>query len=125
MPLCPQCKGSLPGVDAIDAEKTLKCPGCGKETAAFPAPEWLKGAVPQAAVLINASLQNKPVGPDSGEVKPVLFSCLQCGSPLKVDGSSRILTCEACDTDCYLPDPLWLRLHPALVMAKWMIGFQK
>ncbi len=124
-PLCPKCSSDLPGADAIAAETILACPGCGKQVPAFPAPDWLRGIAPTASVLINASLQDRPGAPESEDVRPVMFSCLQCGAPLKVDGTSRILTCGACDADSYLPDPLWMRLHPAAVMAKWIIGFAK
>lgn len=125
MPRCPQCKASLPGSDTIETETTLVCPDCGRKIPAFPVPQWLSELVPSAAVLLNATLQDTPAGPDAGGVKPVMFACLQCGSPLKVDGTTRVLTCGSCDADCYLPDPLWLRLHPAAVMAKWIVGFQK
>lgn len=44
----------------------------------------------------------------------VLFSCLGCGAPLRVDATvPRVLRCEYCEATSYLPDALWLRLHPA------------
>jgi len=44
----------------------------------------------------------------------VLFSCLGCGAALKVDARTpRLLACQYCEATSYLPDALWLRLHPA------------
>ena len=44
----------------------------------------------------------------------ILFSCLGCGAPLTVDGSSpRTLTCEFCSAASFIPDALWLRMHPS------------
>lgn len=44
----------------------------------------------------------------------VLFSCLGCGAPLDVDATvPRILRCRFCDATSYIPDALWLRMHPA------------
>lgn len=52
--------------------------------------------------------------PDKGKGEAVLFACMGCGAPLKVDASApRISTCEYCEATNYLPDALWLRLHPA------------
>jgi len=41
-------------------------------------------------------------------------SCLNCGAPAQVDGrTERIIHCEYCRESSYMPDALWLRLHPA------------
>ena len=42
-----------------------------------------------------------------------MFGCLSCGGALKVDGGSRTPKCDHCGNSNYLPDALWLRLHPA------------
>ncbi|MDX1957914.1 MAG: hypothetical protein SFU98_05035 [Leptospiraceae bacterium] len=44
---------------------------------------------------------------------PVVFTCPSCGGSLKVDGRTRIIECEYCSSSVFLPDPLWLRFHPA------------
>ena len=52
----------------------------------------------------------------------VLFSCLGCGAPAKVDATvPRLLRCEFCDATSYLPDALWLRLHPAQRKRPWAL----
>ncbi len=49
--------------------------------------------------------------PEAGE--KVLFSCLGCGAPTGVDAATpRIMRCTFCTATSYLPDALWLRLHP-------------
>lgn len=123
-PSCPQCKTNLENA-ALESGKSFSCPGCQKTLSSVPFPELLRKFDPSASLLFNAMIQEGPINPEPQSAKPVLFSCLQCGAPLKVDGTSRILTCGACDTDCYLPDPLWLRLHPAQVMQRWYVGFGK
>lgn len=123
-PCCPKCKDNLPAAE-LETGKPVVCPGCRERLSAVPAPDWLRRLAPAAVLLFNAVVQEGPIGPEAATAKPVLFSCLQCGAPLRVDGTSRILTCDACDTDCYLPDPLWLRLHPAQVMQRWYVGFGK
>ncbi len=119
-PRCPHCKAEYQEMEGR-AESSFECASCDKPATLMPAPEWLCRALPKIQVLCNAAARSAPrESPEAS--KPVVFSCLQCGGALKVDGSSRILTCSYCDADNYIPDPLWLRLHPATRMTKWFIG---
>ena len=52
-------------------------------------------------------------------VKPILFTCPSCGGNLKIDGSNRVVTCTYCNSDIYLPDDLWFRMHPVKVVQRW------
>ena len=54
-------------------------------------------------------------------VKPILFTCPSCGGNLKIDGSDRVVTCNYCNQDIYLPDDLWFRMHPVKVVQRWYI----
>lgn len=89
---------------------------CGKCGAVVPlrrpGPElkWIHPTV--AAIVGETALRGDLTEPEAGE--QVLFACLGCGASLKIDATSpRISTCEYCDATNYLPDALWLRLHPA------------
>jgi hypothetical protein len=53
------------------------------------------------------------------EVKPILFTCPSCAGNLKIDGSDRVVTCNFCNSQIYLPDDLWFRLHPVKVVERW------
>ncbi|MBC8043379.1 MAG: hypothetical protein IAF08_08025 [Rhizobacter sp.] len=55
------------------------------------------------------------------EAKPEIFQCPTCSAALKVDGSSRMITCSYCNTPSYFPDELWRRLHPATQAFPWYL----
>ena len=44
--------------------------------------------------------------------RAMMFSCLSCGAGLKADGTDRVVACRYCNTDNFLPEELWRRLHP-------------
>jgi hypothetical protein len=50
----------------------------------------------------------------------MVMACMSCGASLKIDGSSRTVDCTFCSTSNYLPDGLWLRMHPAPRM-EWFL----
>ncbi|MCX5742221.1 MAG: hypothetical protein NT062_06975 [Proteobacteria bacterium] len=52
--------------------------------------------------------------------QPLLFACLGCGAGLKVDGSARVVACDYCHESCFLPDDLWLRMHP-VTRRRWLV----
>ncbi len=52
---------------------------------------------------------------------PQPFSCPQCGGTLSLDGTARTVHCDNCGTASYIPDPLWLKLHPASVVRRWYL----
>ena len=57
--------------------------------------------------------------------KPVLFNCPRCGGGLDISAEMpRILTCRYCESDLYLPDPLWHALHPIKKRAPFWIAFR-
>jgi len=72
------------------------------------------GAWPEGGV----SDEKQPVS------EPVAYSCPQCAGSLMIDGTDRLVKCSYCETRVYLPDDLWLRLHPAKKKSRWFIGFE-
>lgn len=134
VPVCRSCGKPLDVPKRIDSVQSLVCPHCSTENTAGPVPEWLASVVPEAAVLVNATLRDQSGGgtdmagdaagrSDSAGGKPVYFTCPACKGGLKVDGSSRLVTCEFCGADIYLPDDLWLRMHPVATVSTWYIGY--
>lgn len=71
--------------------------------------QWIHPTV--AAIVNETALRGDLTEPVASA--PVLFACLGCGASLEIDGTTpRISTCKYCDATSYLPDALWLRLHP-------------
>lgn len=51
--------------------------------------------------------------------KPILFTCPSCAGNLEIDGTDRMISCKFCNSQIYLPDDLWFRLHPAKEVERW------
>ncbi len=128
-PRCGSCEASLPEVaDGFDGE--VACTECGERHAAYPAPEWLKKVAPSATQCIGgereaAAGDAAAAQVDNAAVKPVVMQCPQCGGALSVGAASeRILTCQYCQADVFVPDPIWLALHPVETKKEWFVRFQ-
>jgi hypothetical protein len=114
-------------VDPAKAPYVHKCPKCDRDMPVVPVPDWVKKGLPPATVVVGGSLQGKEEKGKGEEAptEPIAFSCIKCGGALMVDGSERVVPCEFCGVKVYLPDDLWLRLHPAKVKERWRIGFDE
>ncbi|MCD4846761.1 MAG: hypothetical protein K8R76_01060 [Candidatus Aegiribacteria sp.] len=121
---CRSCKRDFDMETEYTGQDTLVCPDCGARTPIFPAPEWFKGAMSKAKLIVGALPDIEDVSEPEGLSGPVAFSCPQCGGSLMIDGKERIVICEYCETNVYLPDDLWLRLHPAKKKNRWFVGLE-
>lgn len=65
----------------------------------------------------NSEMKN----PTSSDL--VVFTCPACGGALKIDGTKRILECNYCKVNVYIPDALWFRFHPSKLTRRWYIWF--
>ncbi len=126
-PRCPDCENPLEDTEP-DRDGTVACGGCGRKFEVYPAPEWLTSEVPSAVQCISAGRestgekQNEIVDEDAPG--PVVMSCPQCGGTLSISAASeRILKCEYCKVDVYVPDQVWTRLHPVETTAEWFVIF--
>jgi uncharacterized protein YbaR (Trm112 family)/predicted RNA-binding Zn-ribbon protein involved in translation (DUF1610 family) len=131
-PACPGCQTAWE-LDSVrnGTDGTLTCKKCGRTTPVFPPPAWLKGIVPSAAQIffgereMDEAAGAAPVKPDEEAEKPIALFCPQCNGGLVVTGKSeRTFPCKYCGVDVYLPDGVWLKLHPAKVAKFWMIRFE-
>lgn len=125
-PICSKCKKKLEVTNVkTGSEQPIKCPACGFENTTFPAPEWLhkiKKSGRRAEQIFCAEREGEEHDIKSKSIKPIVTSCLQCGSNLKITVKSpRNVTCSYCDTTQYLPDPLWFALHPIKTRKGWYI----
>lgn len=122
-PYCRKCKRDFNMEKEYAGQDMLICPDCGSKTPVFPAPEWFKKAIEGANLIAGAYPDIENIEEPEGISGPVAFSCPQCGSSLMIDGKDRLMKCEYCETNVYLPDDLWLRLHPAKKKNRWFVGF--
>lgn len=123
-PYCLECKTDFEDPWSLSPGSSYCCRECGAEYPIQDAPEWLSAAFPQIIYLLNAELD----GTDAEDMNrdstnPVVFTCPQCGGALKVTGEDRLVHCRYCDADVYLPDDLWLRLHPAKKKERWFVVY--
>jgi hypothetical protein len=141
-PSCVGCSRPL-SVETVPpgGDGKLAC-ACGESVDTFPPPKWLSDAVPAIVQLFGAKreLASRPqnnqmlgLGPQHDETapqhyetaKPVLFNCPRCGAGLDIAAETpRILTCRYCESDLYLPDPLWHALHPVKKRAPFWIAYR-
>jgi predicted RNA-binding Zn-ribbon protein involved in translation (DUF1610 family)/uncharacterized protein YbaR (Trm112 family) len=101
------------------------CQACGASISLVSPPAWLKAMAPSLVQLYAAEREvEAAAGPLEGAA-PIVFPCPQCGGALKVTGeTSRVMRCVYCGVDAFLPDPLWLRLHPRKQIKPWFLRFE-
>lgn len=130
-PKCLQCKTHMDADSvATGADMPLKCTSCGTAMDSFPAPAWLREKLPAVSQLFGAQREpgNEPsasMTETAEAVRPVVLHCPQCNGTLKITADSdRIVPCSYCDVDVYLPDAIWLRLHPVKVVSDWYVRLE-
>lgn len=135
-PRCRACKKPLElGAVDLGTSGELACP-CGQRYASFPAPDWLIAELPTAAQCYCADREPQPVEGADGTLElvevhedapePVVMACPQCGGALKITvESDRVHECQYCQSNVYIPDPLWRRLHPVKQVHEWWLGFEQ
>jgi hypothetical protein len=127
-PRCSSCKKPLPVAEEV-SEGPLRC-SCGADYHLFPAPDWLKRDVPSVVFCITAGPPPGESGelelePDEESVKPIVMSCPNCAGALSISAASeRVMSCGFCNTEVYVPDAVWKRLHPVSETVEWFAGFE-
>ncbi|RMG93973.1 MAG: hypothetical protein D6705_17395 [Deltaproteobacteria bacterium] len=120
-PRCTRCHAELDTASLVvelhteGRDADAFCPGCGASVAIRAPTERERNAIhPTCVGLVGESAPRGDLSSIDAATDPVLFSCMGCGAPASLDGSSRrIFTCGYCGAANYVPDALWLRLHPA------------
>jgi len=115
-PICGQCGEVLDEVSAVanGTEGVFHCPACGTAHPTWPAPKYMGKLAKQVFMAPKAQ---EPTGATAHapakEVKPVIFTCPACGANLSIGHEAkRLLSCQYCNADVFLPQELWLALHP-------------
>ncbi len=128
-PRCSSCKAALPIPDDFGSS-TVKCTKCDSVYYVYPVPEWLQRHVPSARLCFtpeppqgNENTADLKVDEDS--LQPVVMACPKCAAALSVSsGSERIMNCSYCNSDVYVPDAVWKRLHPVRRSEEWFVSFE-
>jgi hypothetical protein len=127
-PRCSTCSKSLT-LPEFEMETEIVC-GCGRAYQVYPAPEWLRDAVPSARQIISREREmtegDRPgssICESSDEL--VVMSCPQCGGALSVgSGNDRTMKCGFCGSEVFIPDAVWARLHPVRKTEEWFVLFE-
>jgi DNA-directed RNA polymerase subunit RPC12/RpoP len=124
-PRCEKCKTPIPMKEKVTESSKYTCTECKSIIPLSPSPPWFKKILPAIQLLVNAELETGTKSEESTVSGPIVFSCIKCGGALTVDGSDRLVPCQYCGVNVYLPDDLWFRLHPMKKKQRWYIGFNK
>ena len=115
-PRCARCQTAIPDEAAgFAARGFTMCPGCGARLGVRPPPESLAPVLRGASLICGEDLDQVAQKPGAAAPKsahPIELRCATCSGPLHVDGTQRNVHCEYCGSDMFLPDDVWLRLHP-------------
>jgi len=124
IPTCISCGNSFDSVALLsDADGRVFCGGCGEATSSYAIPPWLKPGLERLVRLVGVMVDGA-VGQPLPALKPVVMSCLNCGAKLEIDSDAlRIIECKFCNTDHYVPDDIWRRMHPVRRRRPWYALF--
>lgn len=131
-PCCIECHKKLKVNDIeTGTDGVVLCQECGTPNHTFPVPEWMKNRQGdfkerqlKPVQIFCAEKEDLNAGAGK-EASHVLFSCLHCGSPLKIKAETpHILTCEYCGSEQYMPDTLWRRFHAIPKKRAWYIRWE-
>ena len=124
---CDKCKTKVETdlIEGLLDKGIYECKKCKNEISVRSAPKFLSEKFPSAKWVIgeddNMFTSKKKEYKLPASAKPVLFTCPSCAGNLEIDGSDRMITCEFCDSQIYLPDDLWFRLHPPKIIERWYL----
>jgi DNA-directed RNA polymerase subunit RPC12/RpoP len=124
IPSCISCGASFdPAALLSDTDGRVFCGNCGQATTSYAIPDWLKPGLERLVGLVGVSVDDGPDAP-LPPLKPVVMSCLNCGAKLEINGDAlRIVECKFCNTDHYVPDDIWRRMHPVRRRRPWYALF--
>lgn len=126
-PRCIECRKPLKLPEYTeDSEITCQC---GKIFQVYPAAEWLLEHIPSIRQFISIEreiVKEKPVESVIRTNSQELFviTCPRCGGTLSIGaGNERVMKCNFCKSEVYIPDAIWTRLHPVKKTQEWFALF--
>ena len=124
----PRCRNCKTGIDITKLEEYsasghTKCAKCSNEIFVRKPSELVAECFPQVKFLAGEDEDQLVINPSPEKLpasaKPILFTCPSCAGNLEIDGTDRMITCKFCNSEIYLPDDLWFRLHPVKEVDRW------
>lgn len=128
-PRCSKCKTPLDENKLEDFAKSgiAVCEKCNNEISVRSIPDSLKELFPGLKYLVCEDSDLFPTSKSNmtipQAIKPILFTCPSCAGNLEIDGKDRVVTCKFCNSEIYLPDDLWLRMHPVKTIERWYMVY--
>ncbi|MFH2009449.1 MAG: hypothetical protein ABI333_22850 [bacterium] len=131
-PKCHECKEELPVDDIpVGTDGNVFCAACGKPNATYPAPAWARKLVPKLEQLYRADRDTTTAAPGQHAAAlatgaaPIVLNCPQCGGALQAnEQSERTILCGYCSVQVFLPDEIWMRLHPKKTAGVWYARYE-
>lgn len=126
-PRCGKCKTKIDvnKLEDYSAKSNYSCLKCSNEIFIRKTNDILQKEFSGIKFLVGEDDDMLKVNPVKGKLpssaKPVLFTCPSCAGNLEIDGTDRMVSCKYCDSQIYLPDDLWLRLHPVKEVSRWYL----
>lgn len=128
-PRCHGCETTLNAADVpTGSTEPLRCGKCGMEHSCFPAPDWLSKFKHDSRRprQVFCAEEHGLSSVDQSKMKPIAVRCISCGAVLSIDQETpRNATCDHCDTTQYLPDGLWMALHPVTKTQSWYLRYER
>lgn len=124
-PRCGKCKTpiDLAKIGEYSSAGHVNCTKCQNEISVRKPSELVAACFPQVLFMAGEDEDQLKINPEAGKLpassKPVLFTCPSCAGNLEIDGTDRMISCKFCNSQIYLPDDLWFRLHPAKEVERW------
>jgi len=113
--VCTHCKSGQiepSTIAASVARGECACRQCGASVRARAADATCFSIHPTARFVVGECAPDGAGQALQAKTKPVVFQCMSCGGALQVDGSKRLVACQYCSNENYLPDGLWQLLNP-------------
>ncbi len=140
LPRCRKCDAAFtPDIIPAELDGIMYCPQCATELDVHPAPAWLTAFYPGCRQLIGAEREpdfdsacggrgKTPSIVDTKSLKeerqPIDMQCTRCGGTLSIGvHDTRVTTCHFCKTEFFIPDAVWVRLHPVRTVEEWFLRF--
>lgn len=112
---CPRCDGApIDGatLGPVAAAGAYACAQCGATVRVRVADALALALHPTARHVVAETAPDAAAQALQSHAKPVVFQCMSCGGGLEVAGAKRLVSCQFCNADNYLPDGLWQILRP-------------
>ncbi len=98
---------------ALDNKQPVECSGCSHTMPVRPATPYMLRFHPNIIAVVNDPQGYDRNVKDTDKSKMLVFSCMTCGAGLDLDeNSERNIKCNYCGNDNYIPDSIWIQLHP-------------